>query len=98
MPTHDDKSIQWNPSNPDTNGPESGEVSGVEKYTNMVHGDKECVLPREASLFQRCPYRGVPLYSYNAANLLRFLLQVAGALLFNTALPMSRGGQAHTLQ
>ena len=33
----------------------------VQKY--MVLGEEECVLFREVSLFQGCPYGGVPLYT-----------------------------------
>ena len=36
-------------------------ISGVEKYTSVVLGEEESVLFREVSLFQGCPYRGVPL-------------------------------------
>ena len=66
------KHIQWNSSNPDTIGLEESVlirevhvlISGVEKYTNMVLGEEESVLFREVSIFQGCPYRGVPLYMY----------------------------------
>ena len=30
----------------------------------MVLGEEESVLFREVSLFQGCPYRGAPLYTY----------------------------------
>ena len=64
----DVKYIQWNPSNPDTIGPEESVlisevslISGVEKYTHMVLGEEESVLFKEVSLFQGCPYSTVYL-------------------------------------
>ena len=35
----------------------------------MVLGEEESVLFREVSLFQGCPYRGVPLYTVQVACL-----------------------------
>ena len=34
----------------------------------MVLGEEESVLFREVSLFQGCPYRGVPLYTVEPLN------------------------------
>ena len=53
------RTIQWNPSNLDSLGPEESNliyfsipeiiISGVEKYTNMVLEEEESVLIREVS-------------------------------------------------
>ena len=65
--------IQWNPSNPDTIEPvENVLIREVSLFQGLkctqtwyLIGEEECVLFREGSLFQRCPYRGVPLYNYS---------------------------------
>ena len=79
--------VQWNSSNPDTIGPRRKcpyyggvLISGVEKYTNIALGEEESVLFREMSLFQGCPYSGVPLRS-----LLRHSCCMLNPLIFVTS-------------
>ena len=57
----------------------------------MVLGEEESVLIREVSLFQGCPYRGVPMYSSIQVSLLRIFGVCVCVCVYNWhAFPVSR--------